>query len=166
MNGTNSIQESQETLRIKGLLQRIFVLRGRIKAVLPSSVQKFRSKAMEEDPSGKMAQLFFQFGTMMAGQDEPVTMGEIGRAMDVPMSTATRIVDWFVQNDYVERLSDPEDRRIVRIAWTEAGKEVYQAIISHALQQIDKLLAHFSAMEREQFVVLLEKFANILEQDV
>jgi DNA-binding MarR family transcriptional regulator len=166
MNGSNSNVEPPHLARLKDLLLRLFFLRGRFKAVLPSSVERFKSQAMEDDSGGKISQLFFLLGIMITSQDEPITMGEISRAMDVPLSTATRIVDWFVRNDYARRLPDPDDRRIVRITWTEAGQAVYQAMVGHALERIDKLLSHFSGTEQEQFVTLIEKLTNILEQDI
>lgn len=166
MNGSNLDLDPPHMLRMKGLLQRLFFLRGRFKAVLPSNVERFKSQALEDDSGGKISQLFFLLGIMITSQGESITMGEISRAMDVPLSTATRIVDWFVRNDYARRLPDPEDRRIVRITWTDAGQEVYQAMNAHALEQIEKLLSHFSGSERDQFVNLMEKLTNILEQDI
>jgi MarR family transcriptional regulator, organic hydroperoxide resistance regulator len=166
MNGSNLDLDPAQMLRMKDLLQRLFLLRGRFKAVLPSSVERFRSQALEDNSGGKISQLFFLLGMMITSQEEPIPMGEISRAMDVPLSTATRIVDWFVRNDYARRLPDPEDRRIVRITWTDAGHEVYQAMSMHVLERIDKLLSHLSEPEREQFVNLMEKLTNILEQDI
>jgi DNA-binding MarR family transcriptional regulator len=165
MNGTKLDVAPQIAARLKDLFPRLFSLRGRFKAVLPSNVERFRSQALEDDPSGKTSQLLFTLGTMLSLQSEPISMGEISRALDVPLSSATRIVDWFVRNDYAQRLPDPEDRRIVRITWTDAGQEVYQAMITHALDRIEKLLGHFSGPEQELFVSMLEKFANIMEQD-
>ncbi len=53
-----------------------------------------------------------------------LTMGELSRAVSVPLSTATRMADWMVENEYAERLSDSNDRRIVRLALTENGRRL------------------------------------------
>jgi DNA-binding MarR family transcriptional regulator len=55
-----------------------------------------------------------------------LTMGELSRAISVPLSTATRMVDWMVDRDYAERLSDSSDRRIVRVALTANGHKLSQ----------------------------------------
>lgn len=166
MDETTSDMNPQNVVRIQDLLLRLFSLRGRFKAVLPGNVARFKTQALEEDPSGKTSQLLFLLGIMLSRENDSVTMGEISRAMDVPLSTATRIVDWFVHNQYVQRLPDPDDRRIVRITWTDAGREVYQAMSAHALERAQILLTHFSRTEREQFICLMEKLANILEQEI
>jgi len=41
-------------------------------------------------------------------------MGELSKALDVPLSTATRIADCG-QERYAERSPDPKDRRVVRV---------------------------------------------------
>jgi DNA-binding PadR family transcriptional regulator len=51
-----------------------------------------------------------------------VTEPHPGRA---PFSTATRTTDWLLNNGYVQRLTDPNDRRlVVCVELTEAGKEL------------------------------------------
>ena len=51
-------------------------------------------------------------------------MGDLSRILGVPFSTSTRTADWLVNNGYVQRLTDPNDRRLVCVELTEAGKEL------------------------------------------
>src|SRR5690349_1168601 len=49
----------------------------------------------------------------------PVTMGELGAAMgSASLSAMTQLADRLVRCGFVERLSDPNDRRVVRLALT------------------------------------------------
>jgi len=48
---------------------------------------------------------------LIAQSTAPLTMSELSNELNVPMSTATRIVDWLVRGDMVERANDPNDRR-------------------------------------------------------
>src|SRR5947209_6699489 len=58
--------------------------------------------------------LFVRIGMVLSRSEAPPPMGELSKALDVPLSTATRIVDGLVEHGYAERVNDPDDRRIVR----------------------------------------------------
>jgi DNA-binding MarR family transcriptional regulator len=90
-------------------------------------------------------------------------MGELSRALQVPLSTATRIMDWLVKNGYAGRLPDPEDRRIVRVTLTETGQEMYYTINDYLMERFEKLMGQFSLQERESLLSLLSKLSDALE---
>jgi DNA-binding MarR family transcriptional regulator len=96
-------------------------------------------------------------------QSEPITMGDLSRILGVPFSTATRTVDWLVNNGYVRRLADPEDRRVVRVELTEVGKELYRAMNDLLLESAEQFLQNFSSEERKEFGRLLGKLVDNLE---
>ena len=91
-------------------------------------------------------------------------MGELSHALEVPLSTATHIVDWLVKNDYARRLDDPEDRRIVRVTLTEGGQDMYRAINEFITQRIEHFLSQFSPEDRENLLSLLNKVIDTLEK--
>jgi DNA-binding MarR family transcriptional regulator len=129
-------------------------------------VETFSARALEDTLGGKASDHFFLLGILISRQGEPVTMSEIGRTMEIPMSTATRMVDWFVRNGYAERLADPDDRRIVRIALTESGQEIYRAINSYMVERAEKILSNLEPFEREQLAQLMEKLVHFMDQEI
>ena len=74
------------------------------------------------------------------------------------------MVDWLVESGYAVRLDDPEDRRIVLVSLTEAGRELYRAIDDYIRQQVERVLRQFTAEEREELVRLLRKAVKVLEE--
>ena len=99
----------------------------------------------------------FRVLIILAHQEIPPTMGELSAELNVPDSTATRIVDWLVQSSFVVRLPDPSDRRVIRVSMTESGQGFYE-ISSHYIQQrIGVLLSDFSDVEKAEFYRLLTK---------
>ena len=86
-----------------------------------------------------------------------VTMGEFSNALSVPLSTATRIADWLVENGYIQRLPDSDDRRVVRVALTETGKELYTAIDRYIRQRMQQILSSLTAQERTILLTLVGK---------
>lgn len=150
------------------LLHRMINLKPRFQALLPERLEEFKARLEKTRPGGQGGKaadykLLFTVGTLLTRQSEPVTMGELSREMGVPLSTATRIVDWLVNSDLAERLPDPTDRRIVRVAISPAGMEIYQVSLEIMSEQIEKWWGGFSPEERMMLVSLMRKFIDAME---
>ena len=86
-----------------------------------------------------------------------ITMSEFSNALSVPLSTATRIADWLVDNGYIQRLPDSDDRRVVRVALTDAGKELYEAIDRYIRQRVQQILSSLTYEEKTILLTLVGK---------
>jgi DNA-binding MarR family transcriptional regulator len=94
--------------------------------------------------------------------ESDITMGELSHTLSVPFSTTTRMVDWFVDNGYAQRLSDPKDRRVVRVALTESGRELYRTVERYMVRRLRQMLSPLTAEEQIVLLTLLEKIAGAL----
>ena len=143
----------------------------RMKVVLPEGLVRLRQRMGELQPENGHRRhldhdLFYRISTALARQDHPLTMGELSEALDVPANTATRMVDWLVSAGYAERLQDPIDRRVVRVALTPEGRETHQALSDFMLRHTVDLLSRFTPEERETLVALLSKLARVMNEEV
>ncbi|MGA2490859.1 MAG: MarR family transcriptional regulator [Anaerolineales bacterium] len=157
---------SPETVK---LLQRIVRLRSRFKVVLPENMATLKKQIHDSNQSGKAAGindagLFYNIGNVFSRYDGPISMGELSHNLEVPLSTATRTMDWLVNNGYAQRLADPNDRRIVRVELTKTGKETYQAISIFMLEKVEQAMSHLTHAERDNFIVLLNKVLSAFEE--
>ncbi|MBI3360084.1 MAG: MarR family transcriptional regulator [Chloroflexi bacterium] len=149
---------------------RLFIrLKPRLKTMLPEELAREKARMDGLHPQGKAEgvadyALLYNVGVILSRQPESLTMGELSKALDVPLSTATRMVDWLVTGGYVKRLSDPEDRRIVRVALTETGREAYRTGDEFVRQRVEQLLRRFTPEERENLLVLLRKLVAAIEE--
>jgi DNA-binding MarR family transcriptional regulator len=139
---------------------------------LPEHVTKFKKRLEKAQRSSDSKyssidkDLFYRIGLVILSRyKEPMPMGELSRALDVPQSTATRMVDDLVESGVAVRIADPEDRRIVRVTLTEEGRELHQTISEYMRQRIDQLLIKFTAEEREQLSGLLRKAVESLNEN-
>ena len=89
--------------------------------------------------------------------DDSITMSEFSNALSVPLSTATRIADWLVDNGYIQRLPDSDDRRVVRVALTDIGRELYEAIDRYIRQRIQQILSTLTSEEKTILLTLVSK---------
>ena len=152
------------------ILQRIFRIKDRFRAGVPENIAILRKRILESnlgDQSGQFLNnfdLFHNIGLVFSSYDGPITMGELSRDLNIPLSTATRTMDWLVENGYAQRLSDPQDRRVVRVGLTDAGQEIYATINQFFIERIEKLLGQLTPEERGTFISLLFKVLDTLEQ--
>jgi len=151
------------------LLQRIVRLRSHFKVVTPENLTALKKQIHESHRSGKGAGiedagLFFNAGSVFSRYEGPITMGELSRDLEVPLSTATRTMDWLVDNGYAQRLPDPKDRRIVRVKLTKTGKETYRAISTFMLERVEQALSQLTTAEQDVFITLLKKVLNAFEE--
>ena len=82
-----------------------------------------RQDAVEKEKNGDMVSFALLFAG--AGQDR-VRMTDLSRYMLVSKPAATQSVNRLVEQGYVERVDDPNDRRVVYIQPTEAGKRCFE----------------------------------------
>ena len=109
--------------------------------------------------------LFYHVGGLLVHRPQAMTMGELSAALDVPLSTTTRIVDHLVKNDYALRLPDPDDRRVVRIKLSDTGRQLFEGLEQFMVARIEQVLSHFTPEEQETLLMLLRKLLNALNED-
>lgn len=107
-------------------------------------------------------ELFYRVSSCIH-QKHNLTMGELSSALSVPLSTATRIVDWLVAGGYVQRLPDPKDRRVVRVVLSNIGKELHQAIESYTGKRVQQILSCLTAEEQAALFALFHKIVAALK---
>jgi len=154
---------------VTSLLQRILRLRSRFKVVAPENLAALKKQIRESNPPGKGAGiedagLFYSASSVFYRYDGPVTMGELSRDLEVPLSTATRTVDWLVTNGFSQRLPDPKDRRVVRVELTAKGRQAYEAISTFMLARVEQAMRPLDAAERKTFLSLLNKVLDGFEE--
>ncbi len=159
-----------DTIQIMTIQQDLIRIMPRLRAILPENLARLKENLEALHPaSGSRrtvgyAGLFYQVCVILSRQQDPLTMGELSEMLAVPLSTATRLVDWLVESSYAERLSDLEDRRIVRVRLTPTGRDLYQAINEFLKQRVEQVLGRFTDEERKNLIVLLRKLVDALGQ--
>jgi DNA-binding MarR family transcriptional regulator len=92
-----------------------------------------------------------------------LTMGEFSQKLAVPLSTATRMLDWWVDNEFAQRLNDPEDRRVVRVSLTDTGKRLHELIEKSLSESVQQCLNCLTPEEQIILVNLIRKVAQGLK---
>jgi MarR family transcriptional regulator, organic hydroperoxide resistance regulator len=83
-----------------------------------------------------MAQLNIMYLLHRSGE---MTMSRLAEGLNVSMSNATGLIDRMEERGYIERTGVPEDRRIVVVGLTDAGRQVldeHDAITDELLRTV------------------------------
>ena len=167
MTDLDSPQFSREVAEIA---QRLFRLRNRFRVGIPENLFVLRKRIRESQLKGKFSDIvdfdtFYRVGIIFSHYSQPITMGEVSRDLEIPLSTATRMMDWFVQNGFVERLRDAEDRRVVRVGLTQSGQEIYHTINQIFMESVTRFMSHLTSEEQQTFFKLLTKVLDAFEKE-
>jgi DNA-binding MarR family transcriptional regulator len=85
-------------------------------------------------------------------RDTPLTMSTLAQRIGVGLPAATGVVDRLERDGFVERLRDESDRRVVRVALTERGRDTYRQADEHMNATLCQFLTALPPGERATFV--------------
>jgi DNA-binding MarR family transcriptional regulator len=87
---------------------------------------------------------------------------ELAEMMEVEKATAGRMIDRLVANGWVERRSEPGDKRVKRVYLTVEAERVHKRIWRVAEATVETALADLSARESKQLFALLQRVKETL----
>lgn len=87
---------------------------------------------------------------------------ELAEMMEVEKATAGRMIDRLVANGWVERRSQPGDRRVKRVYLTSEAERVHKRIWRVAEATVEAALADLSSRESKQLFALLLRVKETL----
>jgi len=153
--------------RVKEVVKSFVQVWVKFGALLPGELSSVEDRSDGLYPEGGTHpetnyEFFFRVSSCISWGNNP-NMGELSSALSVPLSTATRIADWMVDKNYAERLADPEDRRVVKVALTDKGRELHGAIENYIGQRVGKVLASLTDEEQTILFTLVRKVVASLK---
>lgn len=162
--GTNRFYDSQITAVVHGFMQ----VWNKFEATLSKELAQIQESLQGMHPQREGQpntnyELFYRACNSIYPKGN-ITMSEFSNALSVPLSTTTRIADWLVDNGYIQRLSDSEDRRIVRVALTDTGRELYEAIDTYIKQRLQQILSSLTDEEMTTLLTLVGKVVAGLKE--
>ena len=80
----------------------------------------------------------------LAGGPDAMPTSKAARALGMTLSTATGVVDRLVAQGLIQRLEDPNDRRIVLLKATPAGAALLERLLSAGLGYFREILDRLS----------------------
>lgn len=91
-------------------------------------------------------------------------VSEISKRMNVTPPTVTQLVKGMESANLIERRTDQEDRRVVRIHLSETGRQVVKQSLAARLALFDGLVEYLGEEESARLASSLRKAANYLQE--
>ncbi len=99
---------------------------------------------------------FYAIGKILYNR-ETISMGELTKELLLPPTTTNRLVSWWVDNDLAERISDPNDKRVVLVRMSDRGRKFHEITEKIAIRRIRSYFAEFTSAEIVLLNMLMEK---------
>ena len=95
---------------------------------------------------------------------ENITVAQAAKQLGVPMPSVSRTLKALSQKGFIERYSDPDDRRAVRIKVTETGESELKEHLKCVFSIFDKAMCDFSDKEIKTMIELHGRFAEAVSR--
>ncbi|MCX8129660.1 MAG: MarR family transcriptional regulator [Clostridia bacterium] len=103
------------------------------------------------------------FAMLLIHRQGEIIMSQVADYINVPMSTATGIVERLVKNGYILRERSETDRRIVTIKLTPKGEELITRFKDTVMQYINEINSSLTGEEKQLLLKVFAKFVKVLE---
>lgn len=147
MNIENAKEIYDLLLNFMGLFYEKIVLRSRHDSSCVPSLKKNQMKILS-----------------ILYQHDQITLTEIAKMLNIEKGSLTTLVDWLVENDFVSRSNDLNDRRKSLISLSSHGREVADEVIEFYSQKVDKLLHDVDPVEIQQFLTSLQFVVKFMKK--
>lgn len=97
-------------------------------------------------------------------KEEGLMMSDIGRRLDITLSTATGIIDRLIDKKLVKRERNGGDRRVVRVLLTDKGRKANKAYQDQKKEIFGRISDVLDPKEQEKLITILEKIAIAIKQ--
>ena len=132
--------------------------------VMPVLIQGFARRQANELYKGKITLPQFLILDFLNKKGE-CKMTEIARFMHVTTAAMTGIVERIKRCNYVERVYEPSDRRIIKIRLTDKGRELVKKVNRQRRNMIVDIFGKISQREREQYLSILMRILSIMTEE-
>jgi DNA-binding MarR family transcriptional regulator len=105
-----------------------------------------------------------QFMVIREIREEPKTIGQISKAVDLSYSTISGIIDRLEREKLVERVRDEKDRRVVWIRKTEDVAEIFAKVDLIAGEIYQRSIVGFTDEELNGIIQSLELLVTKIEE--
>jgi DNA-binding MarR family transcriptional regulator len=125
-------------------------------SILPLLAKSF-TKALRTKTNFTPGALY-TLGALM--HHEKLTMSGIGCHLSIPKPGVTAVVDKLIADELVERMNDPNDRRIIFIHITDKGRAMFKTVKQIVGEEIQQKL---QTLDASKLAILLESSQAVRE---
>lgn len=132
-----------------------------LKKLMPALSTLYRGMATSRD--GFLAQFNLsrpQMELLTSLEQKPRTTSALAKEFAVSASAVSQMVDQLIEKKLVERVEDPNDRRVTNIQLSNGGEELFSAIYEKFLKHLEQKFSSVSIKEIEVLLSTIDKITS------
>jgi DNA-binding MarR family transcriptional regulator len=142
-------------------VSRVVIPDGELAARFQSALLHLLRRLAQEDRAGGVSPSRLSALSVLVLRG-PQTIGALATAEGVRPPTMTRLAAGMVADGLIERILDPSDRRLVRVAATETGRSLLFAGRDRRIAVLTAMVAPLTPKERRRLVTAAEIVEKML----
>lgn len=107
---------------------------------------------------------FAQLHTIFLITQGYTTMSMLANELQVKLPTVTGLVDRLVKHNYLKRIADKDDRRLVRLELTKIGKKSFAQTVRTKKESLNIFIDNVSRQDLVTIRSILEKLTTNINQ--
>ena len=92
-------------------------------------------------------------------------MGELCCRLFLASSTVTDLVDRMERLNYVRRVRDENDRRVIRLEILDEGRDIIKKVMQDRMEFLSARLNEWDKEKTEVLIKILTEFRELLEEE-
>src|SRR5690606_5392483 len=92
------------------------------------------------------------------------TASELSESFCVNRSAITAITTRLADKQYIHRVPDEQDRRVISLMLTDKGREIYETAAARIHDLLSPIISRFPQTEIDQFLQSFERLADIFKE--
>jgi DNA-binding MarR family transcriptional regulator len=93
----------------------------------------------------------------IAEDNKALTVTEISNLLQITPAGVTHLINPLEEAGFIERLNDPNDRRVVLIGLTDKGTEMAEGLIAEVQEKLIGLVNHLGEEDSKTLIRLMSK---------
>ena len=119
----------------------------------------------DSETRGTLVAMSYLFQEVWREGGTRIRMTDVSRNLAISKPAATQAVNRLVEQGWLERVSDENDRRVVYIQATGEGRRQFEQELERILSMADRVVSRMGEGEAQRLAVLLGEFFNALSAE-
>lgn len=122
-------------------------------------VRMLKSGTCELKPAEK--HVIFMLANVYEGK--PAKPSEIAKKLGVTLSAVSHHINALEKSEYIERVQDPTDKRILRVSLSEKGRELDELLKKKFFKKICDMVEFLGEEDSDELIRLVKRVSDYLE---
>ncbi|MEL7070961.1 MAG: MarR family transcriptional regulator [Cyanobacteria bacterium J06581_3] len=137
---------------------------GDLQNALIALIRGFGLHHPEQTPCGQPVAVAEAHALMVLMQEQPLSQGMLSNRLNLEKSTVSRLLSGLEKRGWIERDRNPDDRRIVEVALTEAGKQTAESLSTARQSKFDRVMQAIPEDQQTKVVDALQILVRAIHE--